>query len=307
MKKSLIILVILLSGCASTDVMDEPKIGNYFFPSIRADKLENGNENKKIKEYDFKYIGNFNEGVLYAKTSSLGNFSGALFVRNEKITKIITSEELAKIITAQVNEDIDRQNKRKKIEEEWISIQNDRKRIEEEARLERLRLEKESRDKIEAERKRVIDQARIEYTENKKNIDLTAQVLNYSSGLADFGSFSDYWYKLPQSNCVYVRRKNQPADVAFLQGFLSLGSAAQPMSPSQVDINRLDPKSIRFTHEVISESVNRGQNIINHSLTVIKANDGILFRTNNRLDLLRLSNGWSKVFNNQCKGMARAF
>jgi hypothetical protein len=104
LNKNIVILSILiagLTGCASVDVMDDPKPGNFFFATVRADRLENGEENRTTKNYSYRYLGRFPEGVLYAKTSIEGSFRGALFVRNEKIVKVLSADEFAQFIEAQ--------------------------------------------------------------------------------------------------------------------------------------------------------------------------------------------------------------
>jgi uncharacterized protein (UPF0254 family) len=149
LNKNIVILSILiagLTGCASVDVMDDPKPGNFFFATVRADRLENGEENRTTKNYSYRYLGRFPEGVLYAKTSIEGSFRGALFVRNEKIVKVLSADEFAQFIEAQ-----------------RIAAERQRQIIEDERR----RVEAERRQKIDAEKQREAERNKLEAERNK--------------------------------------------------------------------------------------------------------------------------------------------
>jgi hypothetical protein len=157
LNKNIVILSILiagLTGCASVDVMDDPKPGNFFFATVRADRLENGEENRTTKNYSYRYLGRFPEGVLYAKTSIEGSFRGALFVRNEKIVKVLSADEFAQFIEAQ----------RIAAERQRIAAERQSQIIEDERR----RVEAERRQKIDAEKQREAERKKLEAEDRAK-------------------------------------------------------------------------------------------------------------------------------------------
>lgn len=95
------ILSMFIVGCASMDSMDEPSIGNYFFASVMADRLANGEVNRTTSTYYYRRIGVYPQGILYAKSTPIGKFKGAIFVVNDKIVKVISSDELAELLDTQ--------------------------------------------------------------------------------------------------------------------------------------------------------------------------------------------------------------
>ena len=106
--------------------MDEPKPGNYFFADIEADRLENGTQNNSTRNYHYRFIGNYPQGALYAKASPIGKFRGGLFVIKNKITKVLTPEELSEIIDSQRIVEINR----RKIAEQNLIIAEEKSRLE---------------------------------------------------------------------------------------------------------------------------------------------------------------------------------
>jgi hypothetical protein len=144
------------------------------------------------------------------------------------------------------------------------------------------------------------EKSKHEFNERRKSIDLISKVLNYSSGWGDDGSASNYWAKIDNSQCTYRNFKNPDNSLnAAISGMIDKIGANQ--APNEINFNNIDPRSIRFTYEVII--------FFNMptKFTIIKANDRVLFRTNGELDILRLNNGWGKMFNGSCKGRRRDF
>ena len=132
------ILSLFIVGCASMDSMDEPSIGNYFFADLMADRLANGEVNRKTSTYYYRRIGVYPQGILYAKASSIGKFKGAIFVVNDKIVKVINSDELAELLDTQ-----------RIIEKNKIEIARQEKLIQEE----KLKIEYEKKIKEEGEKR----------------------------------------------------------------------------------------------------------------------------------------------------------
>ena len=132
------ILSMFIVGCASMDSMDEPSIGNYFFASVMADRLANGEVNRTTSTYYYRRIGVYPQGILYAKSAPIGKFKGAIFVVNDKIVKVISSDELAELLDTQ-----------KIIEINKIEIARQQKLIQEG----KLKIESENQLKVEREKK----------------------------------------------------------------------------------------------------------------------------------------------------------
>jgi hypothetical protein len=158
--------------------------------------------------------------------------------------------------------------------------------------------------KIKEENERLVkiqhEKSKQEFNERRKSIDLISKVLNYSSGWGDDGSASNYWAKIDNSQCTYRNFKNPDNSLnAAISGMLDKIGANQ--APNEINFNNIDPRSIRFTYEEII-FFNKPT-----KFTIIKANDRVLFRTNGELDILRLNNGWGKMFNGSCKGRRRDF
>jgi hypothetical protein len=112
-------------------------------------------------------------------------------------------------------------------------------------------------------------------------IDLISQVLNFSNGTPDNGSQTEFWERSQEGQCIYL-----------------LHSRYSHNPIKSININELDPNSIRFEYESF------GSGVVG---TVIYANDKVILSAWKRLDFNRLHNGWRKVFQSDCKGIKRAF
>lgn len=149
------------------------------------------------------------------------------------------------------------------------------------ARREAEQAERQRRQREDVEQRQNAQMASIQFEEQRKNIDLIAQVLNFSSGLGDNGSSDETWIK-SDKQCVYLKIERSSNRIGRL------------------DLNELDPTSIRFKYEYLDLSWRPGW------YTVIYANDKRVLIAEKQLDIARLQNGWSKVLN-QCQGKKRAF
>ena len=133
------------------------------------------------------------------------------------------------------------------------------------------------------------------FKSKRNNLDLIAQVLNYTLFGVDEGSKFEYWAKNEEATCVY-NTVQDPA-IPFNRG------------PLRININDLDPRSIRFRN-TIQQNVPSifNMNPATHVLiTETYANDTKLWSAPRELDISRLTNGWQKVFQTVCKGKVRAF
>lgn len=135
-----------------------------------------------------------------------------------------------------------------------------------------------------------ISQAEQKFQSESKNIDIIAQVLNYSSGLKDEGSINGSWVRKEGAKCVYTFTATVPPMLGLSP--IRIGST--------IDLNEVDPASIRFEHRYENLGFGWDWN------TTTFANDKPLVRAPRQIDLIRLRNGWSKVLN-QCQGKRRAF
>lgn len=133
------------------------------------------------------------------------------------------------------------------------------------------------------------------FKSKRNNLDLIAQVLNYTLFGVDEGSKFEYWAKNEEASCVY-NTVQDPA-IPFNRG------------PLRININDLDPKSIRFRNTIQQNVPSMfNMNPATHLLiTETYANDTKLWSAPSELDISRLTNGWQKVFQTECKGKVRAF
>lgn len=185
-----------------------------------------------------------------------------------------------------------------------IKYDNEMRIIAEKDEVERKKQELERNKKDEIQRiERAALNKKIEAFENaRKNIDLIAQVLNYSTGIGDQGSRDRYWLKSESQPCVYTLQVGPSGGQAALLGLFT--GLNKTNNFNIIDINTLDPRSVRFEPVRIKSHYSAKQN----DLDVIKIsiNDKIFFLTPD-LDLQRLVNGWGKVFSGNCKGNRRSF
>jgi len=122
-----------------------------------------------------------------------------------------------------------------------------------------------------------------DFDAKKRNqrIDLISQVLNFSIGKPDNGSNRGFWERSQEEQCIYLLHSRDSHNPIL-----------------SININELDPNSIRFDYQL---------DALGSFRTVIYANDNVLLYASKQLDINRLHNGWRKVFQSNCKGKKRAF
>ena len=133
----------------------------------------------------------------------------------------------------------------------------------------------------------LVENKESEFDAIRQSLDLVSQVLNFTNWGVDQGNKKATWIQSLDEQCTYIRIHPDSDDSAKL------------------NINDLDPASIRFEHEYVARPMLFGIDLSGWS-TVTYANDERLFVTAGRLDISRLQRGWSKVFE-VCVGKRRAF